>query len=75
MFDREMGAYRLTHAVYKAANLEFSTGCSGCTLGRGIRTPADRDLAIKRLLADPAGSYKVTPGSPGARQFPEWGTP
>lgn len=71
-YDREFGAYILTHAVYATANQGFSTGCRGCNLGLGVRTDADRNLAIRRILADPNGNYEVTAEYPGGRQFPEW---
>jgi hypothetical protein len=75
-FQTEMNAYRLTHSVFAAAKQTFSMGCTGCTLG-GTKplTPADRDLAIRKILADPGGAYKVTPQNQGPRQFPEWTTP
>jgi RHS repeat-associated protein len=75
-FQTEMNAYRLTHSVFGAAKQTFSTRCTGCTLG-GTKplTPADRDLAIRKILADPRGAYNVTPQNQGPRQFPEWTTP
>src|ERR1700759_4045610 len=68
----ETNAFRITDAIYRSANRSFSTGCQGCTLGVGARTPADRDLAITRILSNPAGRY-----SPklNVRQFPEWNEP
>jgi len=75
VFQTETNAYRITDSIYKSANQSFSTGCRGCTLGTGARTPADRDLAITRILANPSGPYKVTPQNQGNRQFPEWTTP
>jgi RHS repeat-associated protein len=74
-FMTETNAYRITDSIYRSANQSFSTGCRGCTLGAGARTPADRDLAITRILADPTGPYRVTPQNQGNRQFPEWTTP
>ncbi len=74
-FQTEMNAFRVTNSIYKSANQQFSTGCRGCQLGAGARTDADRDLAIKRILADPDGIYKVTPTNQGSRQFQEWLTP
>jgi len=74
-FMTETNAYRITDSIYKSANQSFSIGCRGCTLGTGARTPADRDLAITRILANPSGPYKVTPQNQGNRQFPEWTTP
>ena len=75
MFQTETNAYRITDSIYKSATQSFSTGCRGCTLGTGARTPADRDLAITRILANPSDPYKVTPQNQGNRQFPEWTTP
>ncbi len=74
-FMTETNGYRITDSIYRSANQSFSTGCRGCTLGAGARTPADRDLAITRILADPTGPYRVTPQNQGNRQFPEWTTP
>lgn len=75
-FKTEMNAYRLTNSVFAAARQTYSTGCKGCTLGGSTpRTQADIDLAIKRILADPNGAYKVTPQNQGPRQFSGWTTP
>jgi len=71
-YDREFRAYILTHGVYTTANQPFSTGCRGCDLGRGVGTNADRDRAIRRILADHSGNYNVTAKKPGGRQLPEW---
>jgi RHS repeat-associated protein len=74
-FQTEMAAYRLTHAVYSGANQTFGGGCTGCDLGKGLKTQADVDLAITRLLANPKGLYGLTPTNQGPRQFPEWTAP
>jgi RHS repeat-associated protein len=74
-YQVEMNAYRLTHSVFAAADQRFGGGCQGCDLGRGIKTDADRDMAIKRILANPDGHYKVTPENQGPRQFSEWSDP
>jgi hypothetical protein len=75
-FQTEMNAYRITNSVFSSARQTYSTGCNGCTLGGSTpRTAADVDLAIKKILADPGGAYKVTPQNQGPRQFPEWTTP
>ena len=71
-FQTELNAYRLTHAVFQVSNKRFRQSCSGCNLGQGRKTAADVDLAIKRILADPAGQYRVTPENPGPRQFSDW---
>jgi RHS repeat-associated protein len=74
-FQTETNGYRITDSIYRSAHQSFSMRCQGCTLGTGARTPADRDLAITRILADPSGVYKVTSQNQGNRQFPEWTTP
>ena len=53
----ETNAYRITHSIYRAAGQTFGGGCSGCDLGLGARTPADINLAIKRILSNPHGTY------------------
>jgi RHS repeat-associated protein len=75
-FQTEMNAYRLTNSIFAAAKQSFSMSCAGCTLGGPKpRTAADVDLAIKKILADPNGAYRLTPQDQGRRQFPEWTTP
>lgn len=74
-YQTEMNAFRITHTVFAAANEKFDSGCQGCTLGRGRRTGADRDQAIKRILADPSGPYGFTEASQGGRQLSAWADP
>ena len=71
-FQTEVNAFRLTHYVYKAAGEKYSTGCRGCALGSGLKTAAEVDLAIKRILANPAGDYRLTPENQGPRELPDW---
>lgn len=70
-FATEMKAYHLTQSILAGAGEKRRIGCVGCILGAGLR-PAEVDQAIKRILADPNGTYRVTPEAPGVLQFPEW---
>jgi RHS repeat-associated protein len=74
-FQTELNAYRVTHTVFAAANEKFDSGCRDCTLGRGRRTGADRDQAIKKILADPSGAYGLTEAKQGGRQLSAWVDP
>jgi RHS repeat-associated protein len=73
-FQTEMNAFRVTHSIYATAQQKYKKDCDACTLGVGV-TPHDVDLHIKRILADPKGTYKLTPQNQGNRQFPEWTQP
>ncbi len=75
LFQTEMNAFRITHKVYSSANQSFSAGCRGCRLGAGVRTRADVDLAITKILADPDGQYKLSPANQGKHQFELWVRP
>lgn len=68
----ETNAYRITDSIYRSASQSFSMACRGCTLGVGARTPADRDLAITRILTDPGGRYAAQLNN---RQFTGWDAP
>lgn len=74
-YQTETNAYRVTHSIFRAANATFDAGCQGCRLGTAANTPADVDLAIRRILQNPQGPYRLTPTNQGPRQFPEWTTP
>jgi RHS repeat-associated protein len=68
-FDTEMNAYKVSAAVYARAGQTWKP-CANCKIGAGV-SPHDTELAIKNILADQSGLYKVTPQNPGARQINE----
>lgn len=70
-YDLETKGYQMTQRVLNLANGTWSSNCDDCTLKKGMMQ-ADIDGTIKRILANPDGLYKVTPESPGGRQFPSW---
>jgi hypothetical protein len=71
-YQTELKAYRITNSVYAEAAKKFSMNCRGCTLGSGLRTPAEVDLAITKILTDPSGVYRVTSQNQGDRLLPDW---
>ncbi len=72
VYQTETNAFHLTNSVYRQAGERYSTGCSGCVLGGGLKTDAEVNMAIKRILANPSGDYHVNPEDQGPRQLPDW---
>ncbi len=61
----EFSAFLTTDEIVKE-EIGTSLSFGGETLGAGV-TPADRDLAIGRILADPSGLYGMTTSKPGGK--------
>ncbi len=68
----ETNAYLITQSILASARQSFNFGCNGCTLGAAARTPADVNLAITRILTNPAGPYATKLND---RQVTGWDTP
>jgi len=72
-YDDEFAANQATDRVYARNQQTAPFGdCKGCQLGAVNHTPAEVAAAIRRILADPAGIYNVTPQRPGDRMDLNW---